>query len=215
MNKINKQSKKLFKSLKGKIDTPSLVKYLETIGYSVVFFNTEDGDELLNAYDLNPKNAKAFTYCGATKIVFVDSNLHTSDKIYSLLHECGHILLGHIGKNSIELLNKRSTENEAEAFCYAVLNYNRTANIQSVSLFVVTFLLVLSVMFSVHTNIDIPEEIPAVKNITVSEHETVYITPTGSKYHLKSCPSIKNSVCAKIEKSEAEKIHKPCGRCNP
>lgn len=215
MNKINKESKKLYKSLKGKIDTPSLVKYLETIGYSVVFFNTEVGDELLNAYDLHPENTKAFTYCGATKIVFVDSNLHTNDKVYSLLHECGHILLGHIGQNSIDLLNKRSIENEAEAFSYAVLNYNKAANRQNVSLLVVALLLVLSVMFSAHTNADIPEEISPARTAAVLEYETVYITSTGSKYHLESCPSIKNSVRAKIDKREAEKIHKPCGRCNP
>ena len=210
MNIINNTSKKLHKSLKGNIDIPNLVKYLESIGYSVVFFNTEDGDELLKSYGINPGITKAFTYCGATKIIFVDGKLHTSDKLYSLLHECGHILLGHIGNNSIELLNKRSIENEAEAFVYAVLNYRGSANKKSRSFIFIAILLVLSLFFAVKINSSYQ-----FKSSTANYGEIVYITPTGTKYHRASCSYVKNSRTAKIEKVEAAKIHEPCNACNP
>ena len=131
------EAKRIYKRLKGNFDVLSLVKYLESIGYSVVFFNTAEGDQLLQAYGICPQDVKAFTYCGSTRIVFVDNQLHTTDKIYSLLHEIGHITLKHIGNGNIDMYNKRTTENEAEAFTYKVLNYNKTTKKQNVTLFIV------------------------------------------------------------------------------
>ncbi len=123
MEKIERQVRLLHKSLKGEITVPGLIKYLERYGYSTVFFNTPKGDKLLNAVDVEPGDAKAFTLCGRAKLVFIDNELPHLNKLYALLHECGHIVMEHIGDNTIHLQDKRTKENEAEAFVYRVLNY--------------------------------------------------------------------------------------------
>lgn len=123
MEKIDKQVRLLHKSLKGEITVPGLIRYLEHFGYNTVFFNTEEGDKLLDAVDIEQGETKAFTFYGDAKIVFIDNEMHHSDKLYALLHECGHIVLGHIGNDTIHLQDKHTTENEAEAFAYRVLNY--------------------------------------------------------------------------------------------
>ena len=44
--------------------------------------------------------------------------------------------------------------------------------------------------------------------------EEVLVTPKGTKYHLATCPLIKNKETATMEKAEAEaKKLKPCTRC--
>ena len=143
MNKIHNEAKKLYRSLKGNINIPSLIKYIEKFGYSVVFFHTEEGDEILRAYGLTHEDKKAFTYCGTTKMVFIDGNLPTRNQIYSLLHECGHISLRHIGDDDIDLFDSREIENEAEAFAYTVLNYHKIADKQFIPLFVAGGALIL------------------------------------------------------------------------
>lgn len=143
MNKIHTQANKLYRSLKGNINIPNLIKYIESFGYSVVFFHTEEGDEILRAYGLTHEDKKAFTYCGTTKMVFIDGRLPTSSQIYSLLHECGHISLRHIGDGDIDLLDSRVIENEAEAFAYMVLNYHKIAEKQNIPLFIAGGALIL------------------------------------------------------------------------
>lgn len=123
MDKIDKQVRLLHKSLKGEITVPGLIKYLEQFGYNTVFFNTEDGDDLIRRCGIERKGVPAFTYSGIVKVVFVDDLSPINEKIYSLLHECGHIVLGHMEELEYHSMDKRSTENEVEAFAYASLHY--------------------------------------------------------------------------------------------
>ena len=82
MNDINKLVKKLRKNLNNEITIPKLITYLETLGYSTVFFNTNDGDEILKAYDLLSINEDAFVYCGTTKIIFIDNQSQIQNRDY-------------------------------------------------------------------------------------------------------------------------------------
>ena len=125
MDKIEKQVRLLHKSLKGEITVPAMIKYLERHGYNTVFFNTEDGDDLIRRCGIKRKGVPAFTYSGIVKVVFVDDLSPINEKIYNLLHECAHIVLGQMSEAEIHTLDKRSTENEAEAFAYAALHYRR------------------------------------------------------------------------------------------
>ena len=46
-----------------------------------------------------------------------------------------------------------------------------------------------------------------------SSQDTVYITPTGGKYHFTvSCPSLKRTISI-LERTEAEENYRPCSRC--
>lgn len=130
-NKVKKIAKQVTKEFKGHINIIKLKECLKRQGYSTVFYNTPEGDAIINAYNLpdTTKIKKAFTYCGATKIVFVNYNDHMTDKIYSLLHELGHIVLGHLKDHSIALSDKELLELEAEVFAYEILKRNKVLNV--------------------------------------------------------------------------------------
>lgn len=120
---IIKQAVKLRRRLKGKMDFVSIEEYLNSIGYKVIFFNTPVGDAELERYCLTEKAQKtnAFTYCGSAKIVFINNNIPPEDKVYSLYHETGHIILGHLECKRISTTNKILLEIQADAFACALL----------------------------------------------------------------------------------------------
>lgn len=122
MNNMKKLAKELYKKYKGQLGIFEVVAEIGSRGYNVIFFNTPEGDKILKAYGLECVNAKAFTYCGVSKIVFVDNNLSQDRKFYALLHELGHIAMEHFGDNIIELTEPRLLDIEADAFAYSILH---------------------------------------------------------------------------------------------
>ncbi len=221
MNKVEKISNNLRKTLKGNITLKTLSEYLQTLGYATVFFNTEEGDEILKAYGINPGNTNAFTYIGPTRIVFVNANLHSQDKIYALLHELGHILLAHIGTDNIDLLNKRSSENEAEAFAYMVLNPNKNRIMYFLCVLSILLTIIMSSAFFYTKNTAAVQTTP--EAVTVYAHKPtstpiesmVYVTRTGSKYHRPSCGYVQNRETISITIAEAQRNYTSCRVCNP
>ena len=181
MNHIDKQAKVLYKSIKGDVSAPNIIKYLEKRGYSVVFFNTPKGDKLLETCGLEIGDTKAFTVCGTTKTVFIDDLLHVTDKVYALLHECAHIVLGHIGNNEIHLQNKRKTENEAEAFAYKVLNYSPVSKIRNIVLSVLSSLLLIAGTYFC-TEALTADSSPQMSVSADTLPEMVYITSSGEDW---------------------------------
>lgn len=127
MNKVRRAAKKLRKDLRGNISLISLMEYAQKIGYRVVFYNTVEGDKVLDLYDLKSaaESTTAFTVSDTyNKLIFVDDTAHIQDKLYVLLHELGHIVLSHIGTGKISIMDKKLLEAEAEAFLYEVITHN-------------------------------------------------------------------------------------------
>ena len=214
MKDVKKEVKRLYKYTKGTISIPNLIKYIESLGYSVVFFNTSEGDALLSLYDIAPRDAKAFTVYGTTKTVFIDNFLHTSDMIYSLLHECAHIVLGHIGNDCIHLQDKRKTENEAEVFAYEVLHYSERKWIKPVLTTGLVLILLLCTSLFFNTAPTQTTNITAEPR-AVAYDEMVYVTRTGECYHRASCRYATDYKSSPIIKTEAMKTHRACSICNP
>ena len=53
-------------------------------------------------------------------------------------------------------------------------------------------------------------------NLSPADKRTVYVTPSGRKYHRKSCSSIKGHDTEKLQTWEAkERGYTACARCNP
>ena len=53
-------------------------------------------------------------------------------------------------------------------------------------------------------------------NLSPADKRTVYVTPSGRKYHRKSCSSIKGHDTEKLQTWEAkERGYTACSRCNP
>lgn len=212
MKKIYKEAKKIYKSTNGNITVPGIIRFLESVGYSVVFFNTEEGDYLLQTYELYPCKTNALTYCGNTKVVFVDNLLHPSDKVFALLHECGHILLGHLD----DMIDHRVYENEAEAFAYTVLHYTPPKTFRNILLCTLaSLLLITGTLYFSYTPPDPMLQTATQVTAFGTVDEIVYITPTGKKYHRETCYYAKHSNSTRVYRSEAEKTREPCALCNP
>jgi len=206
MKTIQKTAKKFLKSVNGNIDFVSVEKYLLTLGYHVIFFNTPAGDNEIKRYNLEEKAAgsKAFTYIGSGKIIFIDNNLSADDKTYLLYHEAGHILIGHTEYERLSAKNKIKIDIESDAFAYAIMNPIKR-NKLTICLAISSILFcMLSVFLFINMN-----------HISAGTNSEVYVTATGTKYHTKECFHVRGKDTAKIEKHEADKIYMSCSVCNP
>ena len=137
--------------------------------------------------------------------MFIDNTMHTNSKVYSLLHEIGHILLGHIGNGDIALKDNRILENEAEAFVYAVLNKKKPSRLTIALAIVNIGLIFILIAFCM------PKNVPTYS----SSSEYVYVTPSGTKYHTQNCIHAKSKESVMLEVTEAKKTYSPCSVCNP
>ena len=226
MKNIHHESKKLYIQLKGDLSIPSIMNFLESKGYNVVFFNTEDGDDLLRRYNIDRKNVPSFIYTGITKVVFVDDLLHAEDKLYCLLHECGHLIMNHIKENEIHTMSKLSTECEADAFAYSVMKYSPLKTLRNILLALLAAALIIFGTVSctraqpqkngtsVSSNVSGAITTPRITSEN-SVSETVYVTPSGTKYHRANCRYVKNKDASALSRTKAEKTHDPCSVCNP
>lgn len=218
MNKIfNKYYKKL-----NIIDMQTLTDELSALGYDVVFFNTPEGDEIIKSYNINVGNTKAFTYSGATRIVFIDNTLHPMDKIYALLHEFGHIAMGHFENDRMRSECNRRLETEAYGFAYAMLNPPKYKAAKVVITVIIAIIItVISVLVSQtfyynHNNsvesirFDTPERVDEYVDVS----DMVYISLSG-KYHSANCFYAKGKDCTAATLDEAKKCFEPCKICNP
>lgn len=203
---IYKVTKNLIRKYKGKITHREVIAELEYRGYDTVFFNTKKGDMVLKAYGLEANGDRAFTYCGATRIVFVDENLHQNEKLNSLLHELGHVLMGHFDNMNIVTPDVRLSEMEAEAFAYNIL-YPQKPN--KANIIINAVVLTTMLFFGTTVGYIVLPTLNAVAN------EYVYITSTGTKYHRPSCIHANGKYCAALSPSEASKCFMPCLVCNP
>ena len=131
-NKTKKAAKTFIKAVKGEINYVSAGRFAcNELKYTIILFNTPNGDIEISRYNLHEKaeKNKAFTYCSAAHLIFIDNKSSGEDKLYLLLHEIGHILLKHVGNGDSHEQNKILLDIEADAFVYTVLNYQNKNNI--------------------------------------------------------------------------------------
>lgn len=222
-------AQKIKKSLKGnKLTFLNVEKELKKLGYIVVFFNTPKGDEEISRYKLENKKQtlKAFTYTRNAYIVFVDGNLHAEDKLHLILHELGHIVLGHIGDGKLITRDPILMDIEADNFAHSIISQKN--NFSFVSALAIAIFIITLMFTSFH---DANKSVPATVSETpkISEPETksktyavtdnisstVYVTPSGKKFHKGGCRYIKNKKLTKYTRNEALEKYDPCSVCNP
>jgi len=123
--KLIKSAAKIRKALNNQITSENLIKYIQSLDFSVVFYD-KDGT-VLKRYGLEEhieysKTVKAFTYTYLPyKYVFVSEDLSEETILIYLLHELSHIELGHMNKIK-NLRNLQKEEMEAHTLTYSVLN---------------------------------------------------------------------------------------------
>lgn len=214
MNEITKAAKKYKRAVHGKINLECAVKYAKTIGYEVIFFSScEDKNITLYKLEHLAYNSTAFTYTGVAHIIFIKDSISYTEKLHRILHEIGHIVLNHIGLGTLYLKDSDKTEAEAEAFVYAVL-YNKRSRILYLIVCTLIFLILgIVIGYALRPT----QTIPAVKN-NVSDYaalDTVYVTPSGEKFHRIDCQYAKDKKCIALTRSKAVKKYSPCSKCRP
>lgn len=201
------------KSLKGKNDIHSLTAYLQSKGYAICLYANEEEDALIEMHDLDRrvKSVHAFTIVdGNSKTVYVNDSLSAENKTYSIAHETGHIVLGHLDSDAV-VVNSRLQEMETEAFAYELLTYKRTFTRfhLAIALLVVALLFIFGITCIFDTNV-------VQTNLSSgATNNVVYITPSGDKYHRESCMYVNHTTSTAATKTEAKRTHEPCLVCNP
>lgn len=207
---IKRTAKKFIKNLKGKVDFASVEYYLgEKYGYKVIFFNTLIGDREISRYNLteDAKMTDAFTYSSTAKIVFINNNCSSEEKLYLLYHESGHIALGHMDYPRLTAHNKVLLDIKADVFAHSLIQPPKPS--RTVLSLIATVAILTAANF-----LPSPKTVET-SSITTEQAQYVFIAPTGKKYHRESCIYVKNKDCSTITKKEAENTHTPCLVCNP
>ena len=229
-NRIRRAAIKFYRSLNGNLTNLAVISTLKKDGYEVIFYNTPEGDAALEIYGLYDysRTVRAFTLRNEMKIVFVDDALSATDKLKALLHEAGHIRLGHIGTGNMHLCDSADMEGEATAFVYEVMSPTLFVprSLVAVSLLLIVLSFICGYNFTNENN-EVPIA-PALSQIQQAVQPTsesapkpyqvttpVYITRTGSKYHKEECTYTKDKDCAEIDRTQAEILFSPCSACNP
>ena len=113
------------------IDFKSVRSAAKAEGYTLVEFNhlcnDKDVNVLAEALHLQEyvRTAKGFTYADNNyRIIFLHEDLSDTEKSLVLLHELGHIVLGHLSSNNI-IGNDVVQEYEANEFSHYVANRSK------------------------------------------------------------------------------------------
>ena len=237
MNKEIKAAKRFAKTfLKGNVNFEAVSNYINKIGYTINFYNPSEVNILIEKYKLSDfsKTVHAFTVkAKEAKMVFIDRSMSAENKLRALLHETGHIVLGHMDISST-IADKRLHDMQAETFAYAVLTYKKDYKILcSTICLVLTSAIAATLGYNLHPDtVQKPKQysVPVANNITQSEDitetqapminennaELVYVTKTGTRYHKPDCRYVKNnSTATAIQAEKAHKSYTPCKVCNP
>lgn len=247
---IEKEAIKFAKNFKKEPSFTDLKNYLENnLHYKLLFFDTTIAQKELDFLKLKvSRKEKGLTVNvseGTSKFVFMRPDLSDDDKIHCILHEIGHIVLGHMEISSRELSSER-TESDAELFAYMVLaNVKRRAKasykIPCIVLTIIVCLLSAVLGLELFGNTSNPADVEtgfaietsthdpvySIKSVDseyesdtadVSEHSEymVYVTATGKKYHQANCRYVKGkSNIKELTLEEADERYSPCLVCDP
>ncbi len=197
------------------ITVDDLKRVLCDQGYTVVEFNgmynTKDVINLIEALDLTEyvRNVNGFTYHDDKyRLVFVNEALSDEEKLIILAHEEGHIWHGHMSKAS-RVGEDVIEEHEANELAHYLLNMRKPGRrmiARSVVIGSVVFVAVALFVFA------------AVKLYGADKYtDNLYVTQTGTKYHVKDCMYIKGKDdVRKMTKEEYESgEYEPCKACLP
>lgn len=220
MNHIKKVARRFIRDLHGNVNISDITHYIETkLYWRVIYYNTQKGDEFLR--DLDPKMSnfaeKENGFCYKTvygKYIFLDYKRSDEQKLMALLHEVGHILLGHL--DSGKLQNKTQNEIDANEFVKTVLYPTKTDKFFGsskkqiwVSLAVIVVLIFVAAFMIPYAILDDQAQPTSSEN----ESEIVYVTPSGDKYHTANCRYAEDAIPISI--SKAKEHYAPCSYCNP
>ena len=235
-NKCHSAAKTFYKAVKGQVDFVSAETFVNNMGFTVIFFNTPEGDIEAARYGVLSDTCEneSFIYNSAAHLIFINDDVPCERKLYLLLHEIGHIMLKHLGDGRIRVTDKVLLDIEANAFVYEVLQLKPYTGLKymlaafgivciSLSIYILkptdNAVMPVNNTITYNTPIETPYEYPSQtineQNALEESRDIVYITSTGNKYHRANCIYTKDKDCTALTREEAEKNYTPCKVCNP
>lgn len=222
MNILHKADK-LRRTLKNNITLGSVKRYVENIGYSVIFGGTKDVDRELERFNLTDyaKNKHAFVYSSLAKFIYIDGKCSEQEKLCLLLHEIFHLYDDN--DNSCSDPNNINEEIQADTFAHEVLTGEHARSVRRASVVSVLATVCIVVPVSIGAwlhfyptqQTDTPAQSAFAQNTVAPEQvQFVYVTPSGTKYHKKDCRYVTTSAIA-VPKDNIPDKYTPCKVCQP
>ncbi len=185
-------------------------RYARTKGWSVQYYG--DGgisDKFLVSVGMldYSQSVDSFTYLdGLRRIMFIRQSFKDDQRLFLLLHEIGHLMLGHnIGQLSFE------EEREANRFAEKCLKPHHSKCIVIVSILAI---IASTVFFASIALNDISPDSPIKSSNNL---DLVYITEHGEKYHRIDCRYIegKDNIVSLTRNEVINRGKEPCKVCEP
>ena len=202
-----------------------IVAMITDFEYDIIDFDLTNekssSSVLIDRLNLRPAltSSPALTYRkGDLCLVFVNSDLDTSGKLYALTHELGHIACGHLRSGNLGNYSV-SEEYEANEFAHYLLNPDKLARVyywmkKHFKMVFGTLLLLVILSFCI---IALRDFLSSPSRGAVSEKEEYYVTDDGNRYHEENCMTIRNNETVHLMTEEEFKSGKysPCQVCLP
>lgn len=110
------------------ISEKKLTELLFSIGYNVLFGHSNDNNKVIESIGQTEfsKKVRAFAYAdtNGNRIVFINTQKNKNGYLHSLVHELGHIVMGHLNSWGNEKLSESEKEAEAETFAKVMLHHS-------------------------------------------------------------------------------------------
>ena len=184
-------------------------------GYTVVEFNcvqnTKDVNTLIEALGLEEQilQSKCFTYKNDKyRLVFIHEDLNDEERTIVLAHEEGHIWNGHMSEGVV-LGDDVIQEYQANEFSHYLLKDKNGVKKRRMLISIIGVLIMVIVI--------------CVGLIIINQHDkavytdNLYVTDTGTKYHLRDCMYIREKTDVHrltLEDFESG-LYEPCAACMP
>lgn len=111
-----------------KLTRDEIEKIIECMGYKIILFHPKQKNtaiaKLIDRIGVGDdiKIRQSFAYhSGSTKCVFIDESIGEPDSIQLLLHEIGHIYMGHTSSRQDDAATIAKNENDANRFALLVI----------------------------------------------------------------------------------------------
>ena len=225
MNYIKIKSWRFLKEVKT-LDIDNIELFIKKRNYTIKYFKSNDERVIGLCPDAVTK--KGFVYrSDALRIVYIFSEMSVKEKIETLVHEAGHILLD----NDIDSISfKGAKATMFSEYVFRALNNDKAKfNIWKFGTIAATILIAAAMFFTgnqiykkqaIKTEKNISNSIVHATNATTDavqpKSDKVYKTPTGKKYHTYDCRYVNIATATEIAFDEIENYNlDPCKVCRP
>ncbi len=202
------------------LDYSEIEKAAMQMGYTIIEFNSiandADVDTIIRNLELSEKilKSRGFTYVSKDyRLIFVNEDLSTEEKILVLSHEIGHIVCGHFAAGTI-IGNDVKEEYEANEFSHYLLQKSAMRKTRDFIAVHRKTMIASVIMLCLIAGVLIVSLISEQSKIYM---DNLYITSTGNHYHKQECIFVKNKTnVQKLTKDDFEGgLYIPCDMCLP